>query len=85
MIRLPLLGAAAHVKLLTTGLAAGERDRPATPADTAAISKRLFGEIPGGSSPALHRNATIRDLYQAIVTGEQFRAACGRISASYAW
>ena len=26
-----------------------------------------------------------RDLYRAIVTSESFRAACGRISASYAW
>jgi hypothetical protein len=85
MIRLPLLGAAAHVKLLTASLTAAELDRPATPADVLAISKRLFGEIPGGDSAALRRNATIGDLYQAIVATAQFRAACGRISASYAW
>ena len=85
LIRLPLLGAAAHIKLLTAGLTAAALGRPATPADTGAIYKRLFGEIPTEDTPALHRNATIRDLYQAIVATEPFRAACGRISASYAW
>ena len=85
MIRLPLLGAAAHVKLLIAGLTPAELDGPATPADAAVIAKRLFGEISVGNSPALHRNATIRDLYHAIVATEHFRAACGRISASYAW
>lgn len=85
MIRLPLLGAAAHLKSLTAGLDAAELDRPASPSDVAALSERLFGETPAGTSPALHRNATIRDLYRAIAASERFRVACGRISASYAW
>jgi FkbM family methyltransferase len=83
MIRLPLLGAAAHVKLLTAGLSAGDLARGATPADAAAIAQRLFGDR--AVAPELHRNATIREAYESLVATEQFRAACGRISASYAW
>ena len=85
MIRLPLLGAAAHVKLLTAGLPPAELDRLAAPSDAGAVSQRLFGENLVHGSPALHRNATIRDLYAALAATEQFRTACGRISASYAW
>ena len=62
-----------------------ELDRPATAADAAAIAQRLFGDSQTRVVPELHRNATIRDLYEALVATEQFRAACGRISASYAW
>jgi FkbM family methyltransferase len=85
MVRLPLLGTAAHVKLLTASLSAAELDRPAAAADGTAISQRLLGEIPAGALPALHRSATKRDVYAAVVATEHFRAACGRISASYAW
>jgi FkbM family methyltransferase len=85
MVRLPLLGAAAQVKLLTAGLPPAELDRPAATADAAAIAERLFGDIQERAQPELHRNATIRDLYRAFASTEQFRAACGRISASYAW
>jgi FkbM family methyltransferase len=85
LVRLPLLGASAHIKLLTAGLPAAELDRLATPADAAAISQRLFGPTQDNRAPALHRSTTIHDLYAAIVTTEQFLAACGRISASYAW
>jgi FkbM family methyltransferase len=85
MVRLPLLGRAAHVALLTEGLGKAEIDRIATADDAAAILERLFG--PGGqeAAPALRRNATIRDLYEAVVSSERFLTACGRISASHAW
>ena len=33
----------------------------------------------------LPAGATVRDLYGALVETGLFRAACGRISASYAW
>ena len=86
MVRLPLLGTAAHIKLLAAPLPAGELDRPATAADAAAAWQHLFSEDVGRSNlPALHRSATIRDVYSALIATEQFRAACGRISASYAW
>jgi FkbM family methyltransferase len=85
MVRLPLLGAAAHLKLLTAGLSPTELDRPATAADAAAIATRLFGDDRQRAQPELHRSATIHDLYRVFAATEQFRAACGRISASYAW
>jgi FkbM family methyltransferase len=85
MVRLPLLGGPAYVKFLTAPMPAAELDQPATAAAAASISRRLLGEIPIGISSTLHRNATIRDFYATLVTTEQFRAACGRISASYAW
>jgi FkbM family methyltransferase len=85
MIRLPLLGRSAFVKRLTADLPAADLNRPAKPADAASIAKRLFGDAQRRAVPELHRNATIRDVYAALVTTEQFQAACGRISASYAW
>lgn len=85
MVRLPLLGRSAHIKLLTAGLPSAELDHPATAADAAAISQRLFGPAESRDTPAPRRNATIRDVYAAAVSSEQFLAACGRISASYAW
>ena len=85
MIRLPLLGRRVHVELLTAGIAPDELDRPATAADAAAISERVFGPLAVSEPLPLHRNATIRDLYDGLVATAQFRTACGRISASYAW
>jgi FkbM family methyltransferase len=85
MVRLPLLGRHAHFKLLTDRIPPVELRQTATPADTAAIAERLFGRIQTPLAPEIHRNATIRDLYEHFVSTEQFRAACGRISASYAW
>ena len=75
------------MELLTAGLAAAELDRRAEAADLAHIWARLFGPAP---SPALAdlklpADASVRDLYAAVVESELFRAACGRISASYGW
>jgi hypothetical protein len=33
----------------------------------------------------LPANQRLRDVYAALIDSEPFRAACGRISASYAW
>jgi len=84
MVRLPVVGRAALLKRLTAHLTPADLDRKATPADAAAIARRLFGTSAPGE-PRLHRSATIRDLYAAAIASERFRAACGRISASYAW
>ena len=46
------------------------------------------GSHPGPESISdlkLPAEATVRDLYAALVETDLFRAACGRISASYAW
>lgn len=86
MVRLPLLSADTVAQLLTAGMAATELDRPATPADVSLIHARLFGPaVPRPAMPDHRRNATIRGLYRHFIDSEQFRAACGRISASYAW
>lgn len=85
LVRLPLIPAAEIVARLTAGLPAHGLDRPATSADAAALHERLLGIVPADALPVPRRNATIRGLYEHLVTGESFRAACGRISASYAW
>jgi hypothetical protein len=88
MTRLPVLEEALVVELLTAGLPASELDRPAEAADVARIWGQLFG--PEAASPLLAQlelpaGASIRALYGAIAQTDLFRAACGRISASYGW
>ncbi len=85
MVRLPLLGRGAHVALLTAGVPPAQLKQPATAADTEAIAARVFGSRQLAPAPELRRNATIQELYEAIVATEAFQAACGRISASHAW
>ena len=85
LVRLPLLGRAAHVAVLTAGMPQDELDRLAGEADFAAVAERLFGSQRALAASELRRNATIRDLYEAIVATEAFQTACGRISASHAW
>ena len=88
MVRLPLLDNAAMLQLLTSQIPPGELDRTAAPADAVAVHERLFGVKPPPAWLAdqhLSRDATICDLYRHIIAGERFKAACGRISASYAW
>ncbi len=85
LVRLPLLDPERILHRLTAGLPPSELDRPATRSDVDALTERLFGIVPDGSIPPLHRNATIRELYAGLIAGERFRSACGRISASYAW
>jgi FkbM family methyltransferase len=88
MVRLPLIDRPTLVTLLTTGLPAESLDKPATDADIASAGERLFGHIPRSEWAAelrLPPRATVRNLYGRVVETDRFRAACGRISASYAW
>ncbi len=88
MIRLPLIERETLAALLTTDLQAESLAKPATGADIAAAAERLFGHIPQSEWAAdlrLPPNAAIRDVYAGLVETDRFRAACGRISASYAW
>ena len=88
MVRLPLLEPDALTTLLIAKLPTADRDRTVTPADMAMIHERLFGGAPSPewiASLGLSRDATLRDAYRRVVTGQQFRTACGQISASYAW
>jgi FkbM family methyltransferase len=85
MIRLPLIEADTLMGMLTSGMPAAELHRIATPADVQAAHERLFGDLPLNPACDFPRTATIRDLYADLIASEPFRAACGRISASYAW
>ena len=80
MVRLPLLPADDLVALLTAGLS--DLDKPGNPA---AVRERLFGAAAQPAIPAPPAGATLRELYRNMVATEPFRAALGRISASYAW
>jgi FkbM family methyltransferase len=84
MAHLPLLDPALLAEFLTRGLPAADLDRPAVAGDAAAAQERLFGSvlIP---ALALPEGATVRDLYVRLAVTDEFRAAIGRISASYAW
>ena len=88
MVRLPLMSFDAMAERLINGLDPADPDRPAQPSDIAAAHQRLFG-IPAtpawAESLHLAADATIRDLYRSAVASAEFRAACGRISASSAW
>jgi FkbM family methyltransferase len=87
MIRLPLLDRDLLLALVTADLAADALARPADAADIAQAVARLFG--PGVALAAdelqLAAAAPLREVYAALIAGDRFRTACGRISASYAW
>jgi FkbM family methyltransferase len=86
LAQLPLLESKLVFAMLTAGTDANALNRPATQADVAAIRRRLLGsEGTGAALPALATDATLRDVYAAVMATAAFRAACGRISASYAF
>ncbi len=87
MTHLPVLDRNVLLELLTAGLPASALDRPAEEADLAQIWARLFGaqDAPKLADLKLPADASVRALYAAIAASDRFRAACGRISASYAW
>src|SRR5436305_1309979 len=82
MPKLPLMDPAALLDMLTVG--ATDLDRTATCSDIAAIGARLFGSA-APQHVATQAGATIREAYRRIIDSDPFRAACGRIAASYAW
>ena len=87
MTRLPVLDRTLLVELLTQGLGAAELERPAEAADLCRIWESLFGPLapPQIGDLGLGADASVRNLYAAIAESDAFRAACGRISASYGW
>jgi FkbM family methyltransferase len=84
LAQLPLMDRGALLNILSAGLS--DPDRPATAGDTAMIQERLFGE-----SAALQQitpvrpGESIREVYRKVIDSDAFRAAAGRIAASYAW
>jgi FkbM family methyltransferase len=87
MTHLPVLDPNVLIELLTAGVPASELDRPAGAADLAHVWAQLFGPqgAPKLADLELPADASVRSLYAAIAASDPFRAACGRISASYGW
>ncbi len=88
LAQLPLLDGAVLFDLLTGAMPAAELSRIATAPDRAAALDRLFGTIPApqqlsGARPT--GRETMSEIYRRIIDSDAFRAACGRIAASYAW
>jgi FkbM family methyltransferase len=87
MTRLPLLGHDVLLELVTTDIAAAALEGPADTDAVADAIERLFGPDATLSSKDVLLSAapSLREVYAALVDSDQFRTACGRISASYAW
>jgi hypothetical protein len=81
MAKLPLAPPDDLLALLTAGLAPQALAAPAAASDVAAIAERLFGSAPDAPTSA----ASTRDAYLSVIDSDRFRAACGRICASYSW
>jgi FkbM family methyltransferase len=87
MTRLPILEHDFLLQLITAELSSSALEGPASKDDIAKAAERLFGPDAGPDVEALHLPPTprLREVYAALIDSDQFRAACGRISASYAW
>jgi FkbM family methyltransferase len=87
MIELPLLGSDVFYAMLTADISAASLAKAADPAEIAQTIERLFGPNPALMPEDLTLGAgpSVGDVYAAITKSDQFCAACGRISASYAW
>jgi FkbM family methyltransferase len=87
LTRLPLIEREILCQRLTAGIPRDALDKPAGAADIADAIERLFG--PDAALLAGHLclppSPRVRDVYAAIVQTDALCAACGRISASYAW
>jgi hypothetical protein len=81
LVTVPLMDRAALFDMLTAGI---DLDQPASAADATAIATRLLGP-PATQHAVPNGGGTIRDIYRQIIDSDAFRAACGRIAASYAW
>ena len=82
LAKLPLMNRGDLLALLTSNVP--DPDRPASAADLAAIGARVFGSAAAQQNAGPQRE-TIREAYRRIIDSDEFRAACGRIAASYAW
>ena len=84
LAKLPLTRPEKFLALLTASLDEAVLAASATDSTVAAVAERLFG--PSAVAPVMAPGAkTIRDVYASVIDSDRFRAACGRICASYAW
>ena len=88
LAKLPLIDRTLLFGMLTSGLSPAELAGTAARADVAAVLQRLFGAIPAPQQIAHLASTgheTMSEIYRRIIDSDAFRAACGRIAASYAW
>ena len=88
LTRLPILDRALLLELATAEISPQDLDREASLSDAEAVWIKLFGRTPERKEIEGVLRAppvVLRDVYARIIDGDAFRAACGRISASYAW
>jgi hypothetical protein len=87
MIRLPLLQRDFLCQMLTADIPAATLESPAGAQEIARAIERTLGPRAALAPEDLKLPAApcLRDVYAAIVETDHFCAACGRISASYAW
>jgi hypothetical protein len=86
-VRLPLIDRDTLLAMITAEIPLAQLDGPASADDIAQAIERLFGPTAGPPRAQLTLSSAprLRDVYAALIDTDQFRAACGRISASYAW
>jgi FkbM family methyltransferase len=87
MTRLPVIDRGVMLELLTGDIPLEALEKPAGADDIARAVERLFGPDAALSAAdlTLPPAPCLREVYAALIDSDQFRAACGRISASYAW
>lgn len=87
MTNLPLIDSDVLCEMLTLDIPPHLLDELAGPQDLARAVERVFGPAASISEQDLSLSSTpsLREIYRAIVASQEFRAAAGRISASYAW
>jgi hypothetical protein len=87
MTHLPLLGRDVLLERVTADIDYTALEQPAGADAIAEATERVFG--PGGRLSGkglkLPPVPKLREVYAALLDSDEFRAACGRISASYAW
>jgi FkbM family methyltransferase len=87
MTRLPLIDRGVLLERLTAEIPPTALEQPADAVAVAYAIERLFGPDAALSKEdfKLPTACRLREVYASLVASDQFRAACGRISASYAW
>jgi len=87
LIKLPLLGRDVLYEMLTADIPGATLEAPAQGAEVAQAIERVFGAEAPLAPEHLRLPAAppLREVYAAIIQTDAFCAACGRISASYAW
>jgi FkbM family methyltransferase len=87
MTHLPLLGRDVLLERVTADIGYTALEQPAGADAIAEATERVFGPEGrlSGKGLKLPPVPRLREVYAALLDSDEFRAACGRISASYAW